>query len=183
MDCHGHLYNAGVFTVFLAILSFAGYSTGAVVARRSLKLRAGASVPAAEVLVGAAGFYAVFLLRPAPLALRYFVLSADAMGLLGVVVTSASRLTKSCFSGGTREFEEMRPSLEAASIWKRWLAFSSSIAEYEVRIVLVASYLLLIAPLAIASRLFRTNPARGSSITSWTPRGDSPGLNAARRPF
>jgi hypothetical protein len=60
MDCHGHLYNAGVVTVLLAILSFAGYSTGAVVARRLVKLRAGASVPAAEVLVVAAGLYAVF---------------------------------------------------------------------------------------------------------------------------
>jgi hypothetical protein len=183
LDCHGHLYNAGVSTVLLAILSFAGYSTGAVVARRSLRLRAGASVPAAEVLVVAAGLYTVFFLRPAPLALKYFVLSAAAMGLLGTVVASASRLTKSRFSGGTREFEEVRPSLEPSSVWKRWLAFSSSIAEYEIRIVLVASYLFLIAPIAITSRLFRPNPARGSATSSWAPRVDSPGLDAARRPF
>jgi len=83
---------------------------------------------------------------------------------------------------GTREFEEWNKPAEAGP-WKRWLAFSRAVADYEFRLLLVACYLVVVAPFAIAFRLRRAEQAEGAGSSAWIPRTDSPTFDAARRPF
>ena len=172
-----------VYTIFLVVLSVTSYATGAVVARRSLKFRASSLICSPEVFIVVAALAIVFSLRPAHHSIQFLLVCGAALWLLGAGVSIATRTARKAGCGGTREFEEIAPVRSSVGIWKRWQTFSRSVADYQIRLVLVASYLLLIAPIAVASRLFRRDLPHGKSSTTWSPRSDAPSLDSARKPF
>lgn len=170
-------------TVLLLLLSLASYAAGAVVARRASASRASSPGHPVEVLLVTGALVALAWVRGShPFAL-YLLICAAAMFLVGMVVARVGRPTHLPVSGGTREFEEARAQAPATSAWKRWLAFSRSIADYEVRLVIVASYLLFIGPVALAFRLLSSDPFPADSPSTWAPREESSTLDAARRTF
>jgi hypothetical protein len=167
-------------TVILVLISFVASATGAVLVRRRLASHSRAPVSLVEVIIIAGGLCLIAALRR-PGSITYILLCAFGMSLLGAVTAAAMIVGRNSGSGGTREYENV-PALEQSNtVWKHWLSFTRSVAEYEVRLLLVICYLLLIGPIAMA-RHFRAKELTGGP-TSWVARNDEETLDAARRSF
>jgi len=166
---------------FIAVISLGAYATGACVARRVLGARSSAVHPL-EVLLVAGALAGIVLLRRPDHAVRYDVMCAVAMLLVGAAIAGVAVITREHVTAGTREFEDAGAE-QPASAWKRWLNFSRAVVDYEFRLLLVACYLLIIGPMAIAFRLLRAKPAGSDVVSNWTPKSDTPSLDAGRRPF
>ena len=83
---------------------------------------------------------------------------------------------------GTREFEPMRAREGAPSVWSHYLSFSRAVADYEFRLLLIVTYLLLVAPIALLARRSRSSNLQASD-SRWLARDDSQSLDSARRAF
>ena len=169
-------------TVFIAVMSFTAYATGAVLARRAFSSRVSAAVHPLEVFVVAAIFAGVAAQRRPHYSLAYCALWLGAIVLIGAAMSRATLVAEGRASAGMREFEEPEDAEKPASLWQRWLSFSRATVDHEFRLLLVACYLIIIGPFAIAFRLLRAKPA-SEAASSWTPRSDTPSLDSARRPF
>jgi hypothetical protein len=167
-------------TVILVLISFVASATGAVLVRRRRASHGGAPVSPVEVIIIAGGLCLVAALRR-PSSITYILLCAFGMSLLGAVTAAATIAGRNPGSGGTREFEDAPAPEQSNTVWKRWLSFTRSVAEYEVRLVLVVCYLLLIGPIAMARHFGAKEPAGGP--TSWVMRDDEETIDAARRSF
>jgi hypothetical protein len=131
--------------ILVAIVMLSAYATACVSMRKRLKALRTLAHPLESLVMVAAVISALFL--PSPLrGFRFVLLYAACAAVAGVVVGVFSR---SHGQAGTREFE-VSGRREQTSLWKRWLGFSRAIADYEVRLILGAAYLVLIAPLAMA---------------------------------
>jgi hypothetical protein len=168
-------------TVLIVVVSLAAYAVGAVVTRRALARRATAPAHPLEVILAAGALVAIALLRRPPYRVTYCVMAASAMFLIGAAIAGLTR--RKAMAGGTREFEDAAATARAASLWKRWLSFSRAVVDYEFRLLLVACYLLIIGPVALAFRFLRADPAGRGAASTWMPKSDTPTLDAARRPF
>jgi ABC-type branched-subunit amino acid transport system permease subunit len=169
-------------TVFIVVVSLAAYAVGAVATRRVLASRPTAVQPV-EVFLAAGALASAALVRHPPYPVTYYANCAVAMFLLGVAIAAATVTTKKRAAGGTREFEDAGAPAQVASPWKRWLSFSRAVVDYEFRLLLVACYLLIIGPIAMASRFLRADTAGNDEASTWIPKEDTPNLDAARRPF
>jgi hypothetical protein len=168
--------------VLLIVVSFVASATGAVVVRRRQMSHVSLPVALGEVLVIGAGLLFIAAFRR-PGSITYFLACALAMAVLGAVTAAATVARDQGGSGGTREFENFPPPERSTSVWRRWLSFTRSVADYEIRCLLVVCYLLVVGPIAIAHRLLGTAPARASSNSNWLTRNDTGSLDAARRSF
>ncbi len=169
-------------TVFIVVASLAAYAAGAVATRRVLASRPTAVQPV-EVLLAAGALAGIALLRRPPYRVTYYAICAAAMFLIGAATAAATMTTKKRAVGGTREFEDAGAPVRPDSLWQRWLSFSRAVVDYEFRLLLVACYLLIVGPIAIASRFLRSDTAGSDATSTWTPKNDTPNLDAARRPF
>lgn len=124
----------------------------------------------------------VFLRRP-HYSLRYVALCALGMLFVGALVGSVILLRKKHATAGTREYEEERGTAGEIALWRRWLNSSRAVVDYEFRLMLLACYLLVVGPFALVFRLSRGNNASRETRTAWVLRGDTSGIEAARRPF
>jgi hypothetical protein len=163
--------------ILVAIFLLSGYATACVSVRRRLKAQRTLAHPVESVFAVIVLIMVFFLpsqLREFRLVLAY-VASATVAGILVGV------FSRSHGHAGTREFE-VSGSTQQASVWKRWLGFSRAIADYEVRLILGASYLVLIGPLAIAYQM--AHRAKTTAGSTWQARTEAtPSLDVARRPF
>ncbi len=169
-------------TVFIVVVSFVAYAVGAVATRRVLASQPPAVHPV-EVLLAAGLLVGIALLRRPPYRVTYCAICAAVMFLVGAAVAAATLTTKKRVAGGTREFEDTSAGARPDSPWQRWLRFSRAVVDYEFRLLLVASYLLLIGPIAVASRFLGADTAGKGVASTWIPKNDTPNLDAARRPF
>jgi hypothetical protein len=126
------------------------------------------------------GVAVVAMTEPRSLSFIFFVACGSAMGGFGAAIAWLKRENKG--SGGIREFEEFG-SFNRTTLWQRWMNFARSVADYEIRLVLVACYLFLIAPMALAFRAFGNSTSAADSPSSWLPRNDDASLHAAWRSF
>ena len=168
-------------TLIIVVVGLAAYSTGAVRARRrSTAYHWGTATPAEVFSVALTLVLAASVRSPVSLVASVAV-SAALMFLLSIVFALATRNQGVALCAGTREFEESgaRPN---AGVWKRWMHFSRSVVDYEFRLLLVAVYLVAIAPFALLSRNARGRKT-ADPLSNWVPRADSPTLEGARRPF
>jgi hypothetical protein len=170
-------------TVIVAVISFAAYATGAVLARRRLPSRVSVPVDPIEVLIVSGGLLLIVALPHAASSLTYVLVCALLGLLLGALTATATLARNKGGGGGTREFEDIPAPLRPTNAWKRWLSFTRSVADYEIRLLLVACYLLIIGPIGVAHRLARATPANDGSRSNWLPRSDRATLDAARRSF
>ncbi len=170
-------------TVIVAVISFAAYATGAVLARRRLPSRISPPVDPMEVLIVSGGLLLIVALPHAASSLAYVLVCALLGVLLGAITATATLARNKGGGGGTREFEDIRAPARSTNAWKRWVSFTRSVADYEIRLLLVACYLLIIGPLAVAHRLSRATPAYDRSPSNWLTRSDTATLDAARRSF
>jgi hypothetical protein len=168
-------------TVLLLLLSLVGFASGAVVTRRWRRPRAALPAHPAEVIFVAVALTAIVLLRPQQQRIAYALVCAAVMVGVGMVAARAGGATSSFVLAGTREFEQ-RNIAGTSTAWQRYLSFSRAVVDYEFRLVLVATYLLLVAPIAFASGAGRRR-ATESSGSNWLPRSDSAQMENARRPF
>jgi hypothetical protein len=163
--------------ILVAILMLSAYATACVSVRKRLKTARTLAHPVESILsvtILIAAFFLPPQLRTFRLVLVYAAGATMAGALVGVLTRSHGR-------AGTREFE-VSGSAAATSVWKRWLGFSRAIADYEVRLILGAAYLVLIGPLAIAYQMAHRSHA--STVSAWQARPEStPSLEVARRPF
>lgn len=104
------------------------------------------------------------------------------MLIVGAVAASLISQASRAQRAGTREFESNAPSSREENLFRKWLAFSRSVADYEVRIVLVLCYWIFVAPLAIAHRLSASEDQRDAT-TAWLNRQTEASMESARRPF
>lgn len=168
-------------TVFIVVVSLATYAVGAVTTRRMTSWF-GAAVHPIEVLLAGGALVGIALARRPPHTGTYCVLCAGSMLVIGATI---SRLTTgNKVAGGTREFEDPGTTAGAAAgAWKRWLSFSRAVVDYEFRLLLVACYLLIIGPVAMAFRFLGAGSTGSSAASNWILKNDAPSLDAARRPF
>jgi hypothetical protein len=110
------------------------------------------------------------------------LLSSAAAFLLALLVAGVNRRIGKHVSGGTREYEDFAGA-RPVGLWKRWLNFSRAIIDYEFRLLLIAVYLLIIGPFALAFRFLRRVPAVSDASSTWTARNESPSLDGSRRSF
>jgi hypothetical protein len=162
------------------LVSFIAFSTGAAVVRRRLGFRFSSTVSPFEVLMLVFGVALVAMTGPRNVSFVYFVACGSAMGAFGATIAWLKRENRG--SGGTREFEEFG-SCSRTTLWQRWINFARSVADYEIRLVLVACYLFLIAPMALAFRAFGNSTSAADSSSSWLPRNNDASLHASRRSF
>lgn len=172
-----------VQAVFIVVISFAAYAAGAVAARRTLAAQLSAAAHPLEVLLVGGLLAGVALFRRHHHSVAYFIICAAAMLFVGGAIAAATLTTRERVAGGTREFEDTNARPRAATPWAQWLSFSRAVIDYEFRLVLVAAYLMLIGPIAIASRWIGVEAARTGAATTWIPKRDMPSLDAARMPF
>ncbi len=178
----GSIANARMPRVFIVVVFLAAYAVGAVATRRALAFRAQAVHPA-EVLLAAGALVGLALLRHPPYGVTYCIVCAAVMFLAGAAVATTTTSRKKLVAGGTREFEDAGLSAGPKSPWRIWLSFSRAVVDYEFRLLLVACYLLIIGPIAIAFRLVQADPAGSGVPSTWTTKNDTGSLDAARRPF
>jgi hypothetical protein len=105
------------------------------------------------------------------------------MLFIGAIIARITMVPEGRATAGTREFEDNTHDDGPVSLWKRWLNFSHAVVDYEFRLFLVAVYLLIIGPFAVIFRFAKTAPASANDSSNWSPRKDTPSLDAARRPF
>jgi len=170
-------------TIFIAFISFVAYATGVVTVRRWWSRRSSSAAHPIEALLALGVLLSSAFLRRPHYTIKYVALCAAGMVLIGALVGCVLLLRRNRTVAGTREYEEARGDAAAISLWKRWLSASRAIVDYEFRLLLVACYLLLIGPFAIAFRLGRGTKAGSNTASAWVPRHDAPSLEAARRPF
>jgi hypothetical protein len=170
-------------TIFIALVSFVAYATGVVMVLRLWSRRSSAAAHPVEALLALGVLLSSAFLRRPHYTMKYVALCAAGMLLIGVVVGCVMLLRKNRAIAGMREYEEARGDAAAISLWRRWLNTSRAVVDYEFRLLLVACYLLMIGPFAIAFRLGRGRSARSETASTWVPRHDAPSLEAARRPF
>jgi hypothetical protein len=113
----------------------------------------------------------------------YRLICAVAMVFIGAAVARATLARQGCIAAGTKEFEDAGGQKSATSLWKRWLNFSRAVIDYEFRLMLVACYILIVGPIALAFRWRREEPIGTGRTSTWTPRANTPSLDAARRQF
>ena len=170
-------------TLIIAVLSLAAYATGAVIVRRRLASHLSTAVGPFELIVFVGAAVGMVLLRRPHYAIAHYVIWAAAMFLIGTITAWTVLFHQQRITGGTREFEDVAAHEPLASPWKRWIKFSRAVADYEFRLFLVACYLLLVGPIAVAFRFGRTEPDVSGGASTWLPKSDTPGVDAARRPF
>jgi hypothetical protein len=104
------------------------------------------------------------------------------MTVVGIVAARAVGGVNRIMLAGTREFENTHAPEATSNLWKRYVGFSRAVVDYEFRLLLVATYLLLVAPIALASRLV-SKPAPEEGDTTWLARTDDASMDSAGRPF
>jgi hypothetical protein len=150
--------------------------------RRRMGSRLGSPASVFELLLVMAALATVaFLPRPHH-RLAFFAACGAGMSILGALVVRLTHPRERRATAGTREFESHDAAEAGLSAWKRWLAFSRQVVDYEFRILLVACYLLLVGPMAIAFRS-RRDEAQIDPESTWIPRTSVADLDSARRPF
>lgn len=168
-------------TAVILILAFVAYATGAVTTRRMSASRCSPVVYPVEVFFVACALVMIRLLRQPPYPAGYLACWILVMTVCGALIARATLVVEGRATAGTREFEDSHGS-GPSSAWQRWLSYSRAIIDHEIRLVLVACYLVIIGPFAVAFRLMREEPA-GDITSTWIPRTESPSLGSARRPF
>jgi hypothetical protein len=171
-----------VRTLIIVVISLAAYATGAVTARRTLSSRPGSCAHPLELLVICGALAAVAYFRRAHPGPVYFISCAAAMFLAGIAICAASASKEKQVAGGTREYEEIKQAT-AAGWWKRWINASRAVIDYEFRLLLVAVYLLIVGPIALAFRFLRAAGTAPGPDSAWTAKTDSPTLDTSRRAF
>lgn len=179
----GSFDNRDVRVMILIIVSLAGFATGAVTARRLRRSRVAPPVHPFEVVLAAMALTGIILLRPLQQRISYAVVCAAVMVGIGILAAHTGGAGKPFVMAGTQEFAGTHAAQSCANAWERYLSFSRAVVDYEFRVVLTATYLLLVAPIALASRAGRRGGAQRSSSSNWLPRNDSAHLDSARRPF
>jgi hypothetical protein len=159
--------------VLLIVVSFVAAATGAVVVRRRQASHLSPPVAPGEVLVIGAGLLFIAAFRR-PGSITYFLACVLAMAVLGAATAAVTLARNQGGSGGTREFENFPPPERSTNVWRRWLSFTRSAADYEIRLLLVVCYLLVIGPIAMA---------QASSHSNGRTKNDTGSLDAARRSF
>jgi hypothetical protein len=171
-----------VKTLIIIVVGLAAYSVGAVqTRRRSAAFYYEVATPLEVVVVAVMLLLIASLPRPLGMA-GFCALCAAVMFTFAAVFARLTRKSGPSPSAGTREFEESGTCPDAG-LWKRWLHFSRSVIDYEFRLLLVASYLLIVAPLALASRTGADRQAKADPGSNWFLRADKPTLESARRQF
>lgn len=165
--------------IIIVLLAFATYSSGVVLSRRIRGGRGVSDANATECLIVLAVLISLVVLGPGRYSAITTVLVLFGSSLFGASLGSFVRgHTK---NAGTREFEEHEP-VNESSVWKRWTSFGRSVADHEVRLMVIASYLVFVAPLAIAFQRRRINTS--SSNLGWIARDELPdNIDAARRTY
>jgi len=169
--------------LLLALISLGTYASGVVVAARLRRWKARLAAHPGELLLLLCAFGGICYVRRSHFSPGFFLACAGAMFVLGAIVALLRASQKQQAAGGTREFEEMGQTGQPGSLWKRWLAFSRAIIDYEIRLLLVAAYLVAVGPVAIAFRLFRKEETGGTAASTFIPKSDTPSLENARRSF
>jgi hypothetical protein len=157
--------------IFVFFISFVAYATGAV------------AVHPAEMLLVGSLLILIGLLRPARFSARYTICAALAMLMIGAITARITLVTEGRIRAGTREFESLPEIAGPRNVWKPWLDFSRALVDFEFRLLLVAIYLFIIGPFAIAFRLVKEKPRPAREISNWIPRNVTQSLTVARRPF
>src|SRR3954454_7678134 len=148
----------------LYLLSVLGFATGAVIIRRSQRSRAATPVHPFEVFLVAAALIAIGLLRPTQHRVLSGLLCIGVMAAVGMLTGYIGKRAKRVAAAGTREFESTGASEETSTLWKRYLGFSRAVVDYEFRLLLVATYLVLVGPIALTARLASDpDPEQGDS--------------------
>jgi len=171
-----------VRTVLIIVICLAAYATGAVTARRLLAPRLSALAHPLEFVLVTAALFVIASLRSAHPGLTFFLLASAATFLLALLVAGVNGRIGKHVSGGTREYEDVAGACPAG-LWKRWLNFSRAVIDYEFRLLLIAVYLLIIGPFALAFRFLLRDPAVSDTSSTWTARNESPSLDGSRRSF
>jgi hypothetical protein len=170
-------------TVIMSVISFAAFATGAVVVRRKSASQIHAAVTPMELLI-VSGALLLICVNWGRLHSIYAAIGcAVVMSLAGGVSARLTGLRSTLGSGGTREFEDFGAPRGSNSVWRRWLSFTRLVVDYEVRLLLVGCYLLLVGPVALAFRFARGSVTGSGNTSNWLPRSGEPDLESARRPF
>jgi hypothetical protein len=164
--------------VIIVLLAFAIYSSSVVFVRRRLGREECTEATPVEGLMVLAGVIALAVLGPSRSSMLQMGIVMLGSGLVGTVIGII--LARASGAGGIREFEEY--GARKNSVWKRWTSFGRSVADHEVRLILVVSYFILVMPLAVA---FRRKTKDSSPLSSgWNIRSNvDDTLDAARRSF
>jgi hypothetical protein len=166
-------------TLVLCLFTFA---VGAVTVRRAGKSRRSSPAHPIELAIAVLALVAIAVLRPAQHTVVYAATCAVALIALGALAANIRRPPMSTVPAGTREFEREKDE-QAVNIWKGYLKFSRAVVDYEFRLLLVAAYLLFVAPMALAARADRKR-AQNSETTNWVPRPAArTSMESARRSF
>jgi hypothetical protein len=170
-------------TVILGVISFAAFATGAVVVRRRSASQVHAAVTPVELLIVSGALLLICVNRGRFHSIYAAIGCALVMSLVGGVSARLIRLRSTFGSGGTREFEDFGAAGGSNSVWRRWLSFTRLVVDYEVRLLLVGCYLVMVGPIALAFRFARGTVTGSGNASNWVPRSGEPSLESARRPF
>ncbi len=168
-------------TALIVVVAVAAYAVGAVKARRWPRSQPGSAADPWQLLVLCFALAGLAYLRPSGRGPEFLAISLLVMFLLGLVACMLIASKHDHVVGGTREYEDFYQE-RSVTLWRRWLNFSRAVVDYEFRLLLLAVYLLIVAPVALTFRLFSRAPAGGAKCT-WISKSDSPTLATARRPF
>ena len=146
------------------VLPTVAFAAGAVAARRWS--RSSSLAHPLEAFALAIGLIAIAKFRPATGLFAYGVGCVLLMSVTAAILTRATA-ARTVSLAGTREFETRTPVESRTSWWKRYLDFTRAMGDYEFRLLLTATYL-LIAPFALLARNSRAKDA--SADTNWVRR-------------
>lgn len=120
--------------------------------------------------------------RPEQFLLPHALLCVAVMLIAGIIASAAvAGMAGNLVPGGTMEFEQHNAAT-AGTLWQRYIRFSRAVVDYEFRLILMATYLFFVAPIALASRRGRRQSAP-TGISNWLARQDNWDPNDVRRPF
>lgn len=134
-----------------------------------------------EVIFVALMLACVVMLWPRPIRAPYFVLCGLVGLVCGAVSGLVSRTNQIKSIAGLREFEDFQGD-KKLSLWRLWLNWSRAVVDYEFRLLLVACYIVLVAPIALAFRR-RAKQSTQDMKSAWIPRSTTASMDTARRPF
>lgn len=165
--------------IIIGFAPFAAYSFGVAFCRKVLYKAPTVSAHPLEAIAVLAAAVVIAAMRPATGVLVYILLSAVAAFIAGVAL--GRLFLPAGRPAGTREFEDEKHA-SATTLWKRWVAFSHVAADFQVRLILAACYLVFVGGVAVLFRL--TRPSAAPVRSAWVPRASvDPTLESVGKPF
>lgn len=167
--------------LIILVMSLAAYASVAVAARRKLATHSSVVEPL-ELIVMSVALTLILAFRRSH-SIAYMMVCAALMGALGAIMATAMRERRERGIGGTREFAEPHSDAIPANAWKKWLRFSRSVVDFEIRFALAACYFVLIGPMSLVFRPMAQEKAKGRTASTWISRSAEVRQDQARRPF